>query len=111
MTNESGGYLRGIVTGLIFGAVSALLLAPRRGEEMRQEIADGATKLKEKAGELGGSLGESVGGKLEDLKERGQSLLPDNSSRKTDALDETLDIAQKATEEVEGQDHDVIDSV
>jgi gas vesicle protein len=111
MASESGGYLRGIVTGLLFGAVTALLLTPRRGEEIRQELAESATKLKDKAGELGGSLGENVGGKLGDLKERGQSLLPDRSSQRTDALDETLDIAREAKEEVEDQAHDVIDSV
>jgi gas vesicle protein len=111
MASESGGYLRGIVTGLLFGAVTALLLTPRRGEEIRQELAESANKLKDKAGELGGSLGENVGGKLGDLKERGQSLLPDRSSQRTDALDETLDIAREAKEEVEDQAHDVIDSV
>src|SRR4028118_181876 len=109
--SKSSGYLPGIVIGLVFGAIGALLLAPRRGEEMRQELAEGATKLKDKAGELGGSLGESVGCKLGDLKERGQSLLPDTSSQKTDALDETLDIAREAKDEVEHQAHDVIDSV
>jgi gas vesicle protein len=111
MSNESGNYLKGIVTGLVFGAISALLLAPRRGEEMRQELAQGATKLKDKAGELGGTLGESVGGKLGDLKERGQSILPDTSSQKVDALDESLDIAREAKEEVENQAHDVIESI
>jgi hypothetical protein len=54
---------------------------------------------------------ESVGDKLGDLKERGQSILPASTPHKTDALDETLDIAREAKEEVEDQAHDVIDSV
>ncbi len=52
MPGEGGGYLRGLVTGALVGAATALLLAPKRGEDIRQDLADSAGRLKEKAEEL-----------------------------------------------------------
>ena len=92
MHEEDNGYFRGLVTGLLFGAAAALLLAPRSGGELRGGIAEGAGKVKDRAGEWGGGvagtisekahgvvesahhLAENVVEKAHHLKERGEDL-------------------------------------
>src|SRR5690625_1105659 len=57
MGNEKGNqeginskdFLIGTLIGSIIGASAALLLAPKSGKELRQDINQGATKVKEKA--------------------------------------------------------------
>ena len=82
---ESSGYWRGLVTGVIVGAAAALLLTPKKGDELRHELADGASKLKDKAGTLGEKAGE--------LKERGVEALHNLRGDAEDALAGTLEDA------------------
>lgn len=51
--------------GVFIGAVAGLLLAPEKGEDLRNDIADSADKLKKKLNRLTGK----VGPELTDLRE------------------------------------------
>lgn len=44
-------FVSGTIVGALLGAVAALLLAPRSGEETRNEIKARATKAKDVAGD------------------------------------------------------------
>jgi len=46
------GLLWGAIAGSIVGSVTALLLAPKAGKELRKDIADGASATLEKAQEI-----------------------------------------------------------
>lgn len=87
-----GGYLRGMVTGLLFGAAAALLMAPKRGEELRGELADNAYKLKDKAGDMG----TTVAGTARDLKARGEELVSNVRSRGGDVAEDMSDKLNRA---------------
>jgi gas vesicle protein len=41
------GYLRGVMHGVLIGGAVALLYAPRPGREMRQELSDRFSKVKD----------------------------------------------------------------
>jgi gas vesicle protein len=112
---QGGGYWRGVITGLLFGAAAALLLAPKRGEEIRQEIAENASQFKDKAGDFGSNLTHTVSDKAQALKEqsagvisqarhKGEELVADAGAAVQDArehITETVaDLKDKAQDKV-----------
>ena len=64
-------YFSGLLTGVIFGAVGALLLAPKRGEELRGDLKDRAEKAKDRAS----TVSTAVGVAAIDLKDHGTELV------------------------------------
>ncbi|MDF2722466.1 MAG: ral stress protein [Paenibacillus sp.] len=49
---KSGGFLLGVVIGGAVGAISSLLLAPKSGAKMREELSERYQPIKEKTQEL-----------------------------------------------------------
>jgi gas vesicle protein len=112
--HSGGGYFRGLVTGVLLGAAAMLFLAPKRGEEMRQELAEGAGRFREKADELKGraeGLGSRVSETAQDLKERGQHLVESAKERSTSVVEhaqqEASELKDEAQEEMQGAKEDV----
>jgi gas vesicle protein len=100
MADESGGYFRGVVTGLLFGAAAALLLTPGKSGEVRQKLSEGAAALKDKASDLGAGLGTDDTQAVVD----------------TDSAHQATQKAREAAAELDEADtksqaHDVVDSV
>lgn len=52
--------IAGFASGLLIGAVTALLLAPKSGKELRADIADGAKVGAEKVKEVSHKVAESA---------------------------------------------------
>ena len=111
--HTTGGYIRGLVTGVLIGAGAALLLAPKRGEELRDELAQNASQWKEKA--AAGSLAE----RAQELKTRATDLghtvsqkAQEYKSKGQDAVEEIAEDAAEAVEAVEdATEHDAEESV
>ena len=61
-------YWRGVLTGIIVGAGAALLMAPKRGDQLRDELLDSADDWKDKAAHRAHDLKDN-------LKERGTEAL------------------------------------
>ncbi|MBS1771787.1 MAG: YtxH domain-containing protein [Bacteroidetes bacterium] len=81
--------------GLTAGTVVALLVAPKKGEELRNDISDRATKLKNQLGKL---IGRS-NGKLEDFKtyiNKHVDELSDDVKRKIIELIDKSDLSENA---------------
>jgi len=98
MSDETGaGYFRGLVTGLLFGAAAALLLAPKKGDELRHDLAEGAVKLKAKAGTMGGSPAETLEGAVDNIGDSARGLKGQGSEALADArsaVEEKVDDAR-----------------
>lgn len=119
MAEESGsGYLRGAIAGLLLGAATALLLASKPGGQLRQDLADGASQLKDKASDLGGNIVETA----QDWQARGGGLVANARAGSSEALEVGTHYAEDANEKSQGkaQDfvsdardkaHDVVESV
>lgn len=94
--NGNAKFLLGAAAGIAVG----LLLAPRKGQELRDDITDQADKLKNKFGKL---LGKA-NGNLEDLKtylnKNIDGLTDDMKHRLIDLLDEAEDMAHTAKKHV-----------
>lgn len=52
--------LAGIGIGVLVGAVAGLLLAPKSGQETRDELSKSLTDLSDKVSELGRTVGQKV---------------------------------------------------
>ncbi|MFC5529892.1 YtxH domain-containing protein [Cohnella yongneupensis] len=59
MSNKKA-FFWGALTGAITGAVSALLLAPKSGRELRKDISDTAVKVGGKTADLSRQAGSAV---------------------------------------------------
>lgn len=55
-----GGFLSGLLMGLAFGGVMAVLYAPERGDKMRKKLAKKSGKWQEAASDAVGVAGEIV---------------------------------------------------
>jgi len=131
---ESGpGYFRGLVTGLLFGAAAALLLAPKRGEDLRHDLAENATKLKGKASDLGSTVAATASdlrGRTEEfagtVRAKGSEVVEEATTYAQDVKATVADTAHEVKEQVKapldggqaadggddsGQAHDVVESV
>lgn len=52
MTHQKNDFIKGAIIGALAGAVAGLLIAPKRGCEMREDLIDGYNALNEKGCEL-----------------------------------------------------------
>jgi len=103
--SEGSGYLKGIVTGVIVGAAAAVLLTPRRGAELRHDLAEGATKLKER----GQELAEQARARGEEVAADAAEHLVDARGAVTDSIGEAKEHAGATIEKLKDKAHDVIE--
>jgi gas vesicle protein len=121
--DESGGYWRGLVTGVLIGAGVALLLAPRRGQELREGILESAGNLKERGADAVETAALAAMVKADEVRDaithRGEAgsenSSEDDTSDEDDALEGTLDDAEAIAAEVgadatESGDEDAADA-
>lgn len=68
---ESGaGFAAGALTGALVGAGLALLLAPKAGTELREELSESMTSLRDAVARRYRELAERAGVEIENLEER-----------------------------------------
>ena len=67
---ENGGFAAGLITGAIVGAGLALLLAPKSGAALRDELGESWISLREAVGRRYRELAERAGVELDDLQAR-----------------------------------------
>ncbi|GIP56872.1 YtxH domain-containing protein [Paenibacillus sp. FSL W8-0186] len=77
MSKGNKGWIWGAAIGTIVGSVTALLLAPKPGKELRKDIADGARQVGEKTGEIAGKVTEQSVHLAEIVKETAGNLIHD----------------------------------
>ncbi|MDQ0058474.1 YtxH domain-containing protein [Paenibacillus harenae] len=58
---QNKGFLLGALAGGVIGSVTALLLAPKAGKELRQDISTGAQKVGQTTVKVAGQVGDTTG--------------------------------------------------
>jgi gas vesicle protein len=107
-TKNPGGFFAGLFLGGVAGAVTALLLAPKSGEETRQQLQEQARKLSDQTtatvedvfSQVRTKTGEvkaTVGDKARELKKQGQEVL-------VDQLDRVSAAAESGKKAIQGKD-------
>jgi len=72
--------LWGALIGSVVGSVTALLLAPKSGRELRQDISEGARQVTEKGQELVSKVGEQGTNLVSKVKEAADVVIHDIQS-------------------------------
>jgi gas vesicle protein len=80
--SDRGLFVVGFVFGALAGAVSALLLTPYSGEEMRGQIKEKGIELKTEAERLSSDAKMQA----EELQEKGRIVLSDNVKKAQEAV-------------------------
>jgi len=70
--NSGGGFVMGLLCGAALGAAVGLLLAPKAGSELRQQIYDTIGRVRKSATDGYASAVETVSGAVGDVVERGK---------------------------------------
>ncbi|HEY3298481.1 MAG TPA: YtxH domain-containing protein [Armatimonadota bacterium] len=70
MANKSGNFWIGMLVGAAAGAVTALLTAPKKGAEMREDIVHGAQDVGRKAGDAWCGVVEKTEDIVDDAREK-----------------------------------------
>ncbi|MDP3719940.1 MAG: YtxH domain-containing protein [Acidobacteriota bacterium] len=88
--NESAGsgmFLLGAAAGALVGAAVALLMAPKAGTEMRQDINAGWSSLREAAARRYREMADRAGVQLDNIEEKADQLADQLESSAREAVD------------------------
>jgi len=91
-----GGFLAGFVLGAMAGAVTALLLAPSSGEQLRRDIEKKSEELANEAERLY----DDTRGQFTQLSERGRIVLQDNVKKAQQAVQDAQQKLSKTDAEL-----------
>ncbi|NMO95411.1 YtxH domain-containing protein [Paenibacillus lemnae] len=80
MKERNKGLLWGALIGSIAGSVTALLLAPKSGRELRSDIAAGARQVGEKVQEAAERVGEQGVNLIGVMTDRAEGVISDIQS-------------------------------
>jgi gas vesicle protein len=89
------GFIFGTLIGGAIGAITALLLAPKSGKELRQDIAEKSSEIYGKASDLfnqvESKVSSTIGTAINEGKERGKKIVSDAKNQ----ADSLLQSAEK----------------
>lgn len=104
MKEKSKGLLWGALIGSIAGSVTALLLAPKSGKDLRQDIADGARQVGGKVQEVAGKVGEQGINLIGVVTDRAECVISDIQTWRSKK--ESWIVDEKETAQVSSFDED-----
>jgi len=72
--NNTGSFFKGLIAGALGGAIAGILLAPKSGEETREDIKKLAVDIKDKAVDTYEKARGEVEKKIEQVKKAGEKI-------------------------------------
>ncbi len=119
---DSGTYTRGLVLGTLLGgvagAVTALLIAPKSGSELRKEIAETSSGFYNKASDYASNLEQDVSktaaSAVNEGRTRAQNIINNARTQAEELLSRAegiLNDARTKTTDAKGQMQDRIDNI
>jgi gas vesicle protein len=105
------GFVIGLLTGTAVGAGLAMLLAPRSGAELHQNIADSASRLGDRAAEQYQQVSTRVGEVADEIARKGQDVGDEAAGKVARGAREVEHLATAVTTDrvVEARMHSVAD--
>lgn len=100
---SSGGFITGLLLGLLAGATLAMISAPQSGEETRDVLLAKAREAADLARETAGDISETVGGQTNELLERGRGIVERARARVDGAVAEGMDAAEQQRNELQSR--------
>jgi gas vesicle protein len=99
-SRSSGGFLSGIVLGLLAGTAVAMIVAPQSGEETRDLLRAKAREAAERTRDTAGDISDTVSGTTTDLVERGRAIVAAARARVDASIAEGRDAAELHRDEL-----------
>ena len=97
MSGNGDGFVAGMAVGALVGAGLALLFAPKAGSDLRGEIGESFTSLREAVADRYQELATKAGVKLTDLQERADRAAETIEQGAREVVDATSRQAAKAS--------------
>lgn len=96
----SKGFIIGALVGGVAGAITALLLAPKSGAELRKDIKTTSTDLYSKVSgyisQIEGEVGQSVSGTINESKDRANRIMNAARSKAEEILHDAENVLSDA---------------
>jgi gas vesicle protein len=100
MSGDSGNYTRGFIIGAIVGgisgAITALLLAPKSGVELRKDISDQSVEYYTKAADYFKTMEGKVGDGINERKLKAQGIMDNARHKAGDILHDAESVIKDA---------------
>jgi gas vesicle protein len=101
--SNAGGFVTGLLVGLLAGATLAMIAAPQSGEDTRDAMRAKAREAADRARETAGDVSESLSGQTNELLERGRSIVERARARVDGAVAEGMDAAEQQRNELQSR--------
>lgn len=115
MADKESNYLKGFVTGALIGGiaggVAALLLAPKSGKELRQDLAEKSVEVYEKAADLFENIESSVGSSLLSKVNDGRMKADNMISTAKQKAGEIMEMADEVMQEAKNKANSLKETV
>jgi gas vesicle protein len=98
MWNTLGKFMEGLLFGAALGYVAGLLSAPKSGNEMRRELADGSEDLYKQASSSLSDIRQKTGLALQDIQARGGDALKKVQEKKEQFANKFDEMSEQATQ-------------
>ena len=85
--DPSHGFVAGLLTGMVFGGVLALLFAPKAGSELRGELNDNMNSMRDSFGRRYRDMADRASSGYETVKEKAQGVTQKAQGMAADARD------------------------
>jgi gas vesicle protein len=102
-SSGGGGFVTGLLLGLLAGATLAMIAAPQSGEDTRDVLRAKAREAADRARDTAGDVTQTVAGKTNELLERGRTIVEQARARVDGAVAEGIDAAEQQRSELESR--------
>ena len=103
MGREGGGFVSGLLLGLLAGAGLAMITAPKTGEDTRETLRIKAREAADVARDRAGDVSETLSGQTSELLERGRNIVERARARVDGAVAEGMDAAEQQRNELQSR--------
>ena len=100
---SGGGFVTGLLLGLLAGATLAMIAAPQSGEDTRDILRAKAREAADRARDRAGDVGETLTGTTNELLERGRTIVERARERVDGAVAEGIDAAEQQRTELQSR--------
>jgi gas vesicle protein len=102
-TSGGGGFVTGLLLGLLAGATLAMISAPQSGEDTRDILRAKAREAADRARDTAGDVSETLSGQTNELLERGRLIVENARARVDSAVTEGMEAAEQTRNELQSR--------
>jgi gas vesicle protein len=102
-TSGAGGFITGLLLGLLAGATLAMISAPHSGEDTRDILRAKAREAADRARDTAGDVSETVSGQTNELLERGRLIVENARARVDGAVAYGMEAADQTRNELQSR--------